>query len=341
MTVDISTGEEDAGQRLDRWYRRRIGPVSQAHLERLCRQGQIRVDGRRVRCATRLLSGQAVRLPPNHSPLPGPDASGTLSAAHNQAGSVLANPLYEDDHFLAINKPAGLATQGGTGQHRHLDQILAGPDADGGRFRLIHRLDKATSGILLLGKTLPAVRAMGAMFQDRSVRKDYLAVTIRPPEPEDGVITICLQTAGRHHGVRWKRADTLAPQSGEKTAVTAYRTLRTSESGPALLALTPQTGRKHQLRAHLAAIGCPILGDRRYGITRDQRKAMPWHTALDDALHLHASSLEFMHPLTRRHIHINAPLSAHIRRACVHFGWPETYGSRDRVAGLSDGDAAG
>jgi len=340
MLSSIAITNDDDGRRFDRWYRSRIGRISQSRLERCCRQGRIRVDGRRIKCATRLEAGQRVRLPPECQPHDSKQAPDSTAAPLRTLAGLLTNPLFEDDHLLAINKPTGLAAQGGTGQSIHLDQLLAQTGtADRDPLRLIHRLDKDTSGVLLLGKTLPVVQAMGEMLRSRSIRKDYLAVTIQPPQPRMGSIAIRLKTQDRGHGVTWSHADNPVPRVGEKTALTRYRVLQTAATGPALVALAPETGRKHQLRAHLAAIHCPIIGDARYGIASELQEAMPWHAALDPALHLHALGLAFAHPITQRHLVIKAPLPAHMTKACQAFGWPEISGG-DRVVLFPDSGAA-
>ncbi len=322
MTAETRIAREDAGQRFDRWYRRRIGPISQSRLERFCRLGRVRIDGKRIKCATRIAAGQSVHLPPECRTRDNRPAPALPPAARHALDGLLDAPLFEDDHLLAINKPAGLATQGGPGQHVHLDLVLAQTGRAGrDPLRLVHRLDKDTSGVLLLGKTLPAVQAMGALLRGRDVRKDYVAVTIRPPQPRTGSIAIPLRIHDRSHRVTWRHETDPAPRPGEKAALTHYRVLATAGSGPALVVLCPVTGRKHQLRAHLAAIDCPIIGDGRYGIPARHHKDMPWSTTGDPTLHLHALSLGFAHPITHESLVIEAPPPAHMQTTCQILGW--------------------
>jgi len=209
--------------------------------------------------------------------------------------------IFEDDHILALNKPSGLSSQGGRGQVNTLDEMLAAfARSNGNRPRLIHRLDRDTSGVILTAKTKPAAGFLGKAMMGRRVRKTYLAIVATPPSPATGLIETPLRRdeQGREAYMR-----VCAPDHPDAEAARSrYRTLAATE-GAALLELRPETGRMHQLRVHLASIGSPIAGDARYG------GSLRLGNAAVSRLMLHAAALEFPHPAggTKR---IEAPIPA-------------------------------
>ena len=324
MVTEIAVVEMDAGLRLDRWIRLQVGPITQSRLERMCRRGQLRVDGHRVRCSTRLAAGQVVRMPRVKED----DRSGRPSAEKQQVDQERLDDLrssfvYEDETIVAINKQPGLATQGGTGQRVHLDLLLDNLDMSGDqKLRLVHRLDKETSGVLILAKSAAAARAMTGIFRDRQVTKRYFAVTIGCPDPASGLISYKLgKESGGRHGVTWYREGDQEVSLGAMNARTSYHVLETAAGGTSLVILEPGTGRKHQLRAHMAAIDCPIVGDDRYGPPAGKRKSIAGFGVMDWRLHLHARCLEFIHPFEERPVSIRAAFPDHMMRTFEHFGW--------------------
>ncbi len=282
----LTVADSDAGMRLDRWFRQRFPHVTHGHLSKLLRTGQIRLDGRRCGTGARLQAGQTVRLPP----LPAaPVATEQVrrSPDSRDLEDIAARVIHMDDWIIAIDKPAGLAVQGGSGLSRHLDALL-----DGLRFgaaerpRLVHRLDRQTSGILLLARHAPAARALQACFRDGKVEKTYWALVVGVPDlPRDGRLVMPLVKKGKPGRERVEVAE-----EGGRRAVTCARIVASAGRVVAWLELRPLTGRTHQLRVHCAAIGHPILGDGKYG------SRTPGRISPSRRLHLHAQSLCLPHP---------------------------------------------
>jgi 23S rRNA pseudouridine955/2504/2580 synthase len=288
MSVDrrIVTAEE-AEIRLDRWFRRHFPGLTQGAIERLCRTGQVRVDGRRAVAATRLAVGQAVRIPPLPTGLPVARPLTPLPPNPEEARALADRILYRDASVLVLDKPAGLPVQGGPGITRHLDGMLeALRDGAVERPRLVHRLDRDTAGVLVLALSAASAARLAASFRGREVRKTYWAIVVGRPLPPAGRIDVPLI---RTQGARFGR--TAAAEDGTgAAAVTTYRTLDWAGRRFAWLELMPRTGRTHQLRVHCAALGTPILGDATYGGARASPAGFP------ATLHLFARALSFSHP---------------------------------------------
>jgi len=327
----VAVGAEEADQRLDRWLRRLHPQVNQARIERMCRRGEIRVDGGRVKPATRLAAGQVVRLPPiGDEPAPPPAAGAAVSDA--DAAMIRAAVLYRDDDVIALNKPPGLAVQGGTGTRRHVDGL-----AEALRFgatekpRLVHRLDRDTSGVLLLARSPRAAAALARDFQARTTRKLYWAVVAGSPSPRAGTIRTGLVKAPGHGAAGEAEKmlvvdpDRVAATDGAKRAVTDYAVIDAAATRAAWVALEPVTGRTHQLRAHMAAIGHPIVGDGKYGGSGQENRGDGWGAQLGGGvsrkLHLHARSIALPHPVTGKPLLVTAPLPEHMARTWALFGW--------------------
>ncbi len=298
--VDVDASGE--GVRLDRWLKARYPGVNFAVLQRLIRTGQVRIDGHRSPASTRLCLGQKVRIPPVGLQEKRPR---TESVSIEDAAMLTSRVLYRDEELLAIDKPAGLAVQGGTGIRRHLDMMLNGlrfgaPE----RPRLVHRLDKDTTGVLLLARSLAAARHCAKAFRDNTVDKTYWALVRGRPNPATGAIDFPLVKTGAG-GDRRARA----VRKGQ-SANTSYRT-RKSGKGASWVEFHPGTGRMHQIRAHAAAIGCPILGDSRYGLRKDANTPLQ--------LHARDLALPGLDGLTVR---INAPLPAAMKSRFTDLGIP-------------------
>ncbi len=325
---EVKPGEGD--QRLDRWFRRQFPHVSQGRIEKMCRKGEIRVDGGRVKPATRLEDGQMVRIPP----LPDQAAPAPKRAEVSDADAemIQAAVIYRDDHLIALSKPPGLPTQGGSKQTRHVDGL-----AEALRFgldekpRLVHRLDKDTSGVLLLARSRASATALTKAFQSRDTRKIYWAAVAGQPQPSMGTIRFGLVKAPGHgKGGEGEKMLCLHPDAvdrtpGAKRATTDYVVLSHLASRAAWVALVPITGRTHQLRAHMAEIGHPIIGDGKYGGSGQENLGDGWGAQLGGEisrkLHLHARSLSLTHPVTGARLTLTAPLPPHMARTWEAFEW--------------------
>ena len=310
--------------RLDRWFKLHYPGVTHAHLSKLLRTGQVRVDGARAKTGTRLAAHQEVRVPPlkiEARPAEAPRKAEPLSAAERKFFKSLV--LYEDKDLFVLNKPSGLAVQGGTRTVRHVDRLLDGLGVEAKeRPRLVHRLDKDTSGVLVIARRRAVAASLGKLFATRSVRKIYWALVRGVPKPPQGkVATPLVKTAGPE-GDRVRAA---APGEQEKArhATTHYAVIDQAANRLSWLSLKPVTGRQHQLRAHMAMLGHPILGDEKYGGYAD----LP--AGVENRLHLHARRISFPHPRGGT-VDVTAPRPEHMRHSFALFGFdPEKY---DRAA---------
>ena len=335
MSVQFLTVTEDEGeQRLDKWLRRRFPHLTQGAVEKLCRTGQLRVDKGRVKASDRVAPGMVVRVPPLPAEGPPPEARPAgISAA--DAKMIQAAVLYKDDHLIVLNKPAGLPSQGGSGQgERHVDAL-----AEALKFgykdkpKLVHRLDKDTSGVLLLARTDRVARALSEALRHRAARKIYWAVVAGVPHPRQGSIKFALEKApGRGRGGEGEKMlcvhpAKMAEHPEAKRAHTDYFTLWFLGSRLSWMALEPVTGRTHQLRAHMAEIGHPILGDGKYGGSQAENLGDGWGAGtggeLSKKLHLHARSLTIEHPILKKQMTFTAPLPEHMARTWKLLDWKE------------------
>ncbi len=325
MTIETrAVTEDEADIRLDRWFRRHFPGIPQGVIEKLCRTGQLRVDGHRAEAATRLAPGQTVRIPP----LPAPAAKPAVAPAAPPNPRLLreleAMVLWRDPQLIVLNKPSGLATQGGPGITRHLDGMLEAWREDGQRPRLVHRLDRDTSGVIVLARTPGVAAKLAASFRGRDMEKIYWAVVAGRPVPVEGRIDLPL---ARAEDFRTGRVEVAGPDAEDPArAVTEYRTLDHAGRKLAWLELRPLTGRTHQLRVHCAAIGAPILGDEAYGTRRgpaDPDRAGE-NTALveglEHRLHLHARRLVLPHP-SGGALAVEAPLPPHMQASFRTLGF--------------------
>jgi 23S rRNA pseudouridine955/2504/2580 synthase len=309
-TLHVAAGED--GSRLDRWFKRRWPHLSFIQLQKLTRTGQIRVDGGRVKPDTRLSAGSQVRVPPL------PDASAVqaerdgLSA--RDAAYARSLVLYEDEDVLALNKPSGLAVQGGTKTSKHIDRLLSAWGEGPERPRLVHRLDRDTSGVLILGKTPAAAARLAGAFAKRRAQKTYWALVSGAPKPPEGVIELHLAKKGIGDREMVVPADPKDPAADP--AETEYVTLARASQRVTWMALRPHTGRTHQLRAHMKAIGHPILGDPKYG------DAPSAELSADLKLQLHARRVSLPHP-SGGMIIVEAPISPEMKAGFARFGFDE------------------
>jgi 23S rRNA pseudouridine955/2504/2580 synthase len=303
---------DEDGMRLDRWFKSYYAELPHSRLEKLLRTGQVRVDGGRVKASTRLAAGQMVRVPPLPAVAPEPVKKALSKADRHFLASIT---LYEDDDLMVLNKPPGIAVQGGTKTTHHLDRLLESlGDDPKTRPRLVHRLDRDTSGVLVVAKRREVAAKLGRAFQTRSVRKIYWALVKGVPRPPQGKIDAALVKASGAEGDRVRKARP-GEQEVAQSAVTYYAVVDRAGQKVAWLSLKPVTGRQHQLRAHMAILGYPILGDEKYQGERDLPEG------LDNRLHLHARRISFPHPSGESVVDVTAPLPEHMARAFAAFGF--------------------
>ncbi|MFV0492371.1 MAG: RluA family pseudouridine synthase [Pseudorhodobacter sp.] len=333
--VEILTVTEDEGeQRLDRWLKRRFPQLTQGMVEKFCRKGQVRVDGGRVKAADRIIPGMQIRVPP----IPAVAASTRMQAEGIPAADarmIQAAVLFRDDHLIILNKPPGLPSQGGSGQgQRHVDglsEALKFGYKD--RPKLVHRLDKDTSGVLMLARTDRVARRLSEALRHHDTRKIYWAAVAGVPSPKQGSIKYALMKApGRGRGGEGEKMICVHPAKvanypGAKRAQTDFFTLWFLGTRLSWMALEPITGRTHQLRAHMAELGHPILGDGKYGGSAAENRGDGWGASIggeiSKKLHLHARSLTIEHPVTKALMTFIAPLPPHMARTWKTFDWGE------------------
>lgn len=313
----VTVSQDDADARLDRWFKRHYPGLSHIQLQKLLRTGQVRVDGKRAEANTRLSPGQQVRVPPLPD-APPPDAMAKPARARpayteQEAEALRRRVLYRDADVIVLDKPAGLATQGGTNQPKNLDAMLDALTFDAAqRPKLVHRLDKDTSGCLVLARSAGAAARLTAAFRSRDARKIYWACTVGVPNPHQGRIDL---PVAKEAGTKGER---MAVDEGEGVhAITYYTVVEHAHRQAAFVALWPRTGRTHQLRVHMAAIGTPILGDGKYA---GQGAFLEGGVEVPRQLHLHARRIVMPHP-NGGTIDVTAPLPAHMKPAWEYFGF--------------------
>jgi 23S rRNA pseudouridine955/2504/2580 synthase len=305
QTVTV-TGDE-TGMRLDRFFEARFPGLSFSHIQRIIRKGEVRVNGKRAQPKDRLQPGQAVRIPPLKLDAPKPGANATQD--QKDRAFLKSITLHEDDDVLVLNKPMGLAVQGGSGTFKHIDGMLGAlRDRSGQRPRLVHRLDKDTAGCLLVAKTRFAASALAKNFRSRTARKIYWALVVNTPKPKQGRISTYLAKEERDEDSVMRIAK--HGEEGASHAVTYYAMVETAGQKLTWLSLKPVTGRTHQLRAHMDHIGHPIVGDPKY--FNKENWELPG--GLQDKLHLLARRIAIPHPRGGM-IDVTAPLPPHMQQS--------------------------
>jgi len=314
---------DDDGVRLDRWFKRHLPQIGFATISRWARTGQIRVDGKRADPADRLVTGQVLRVPPGGAePERGPKPRRELSEEEIALADAMV--LTQDRAAIVLNKPPGLATQGGSGTRQHVDGLLDAFAPDGPRPRLVHRLDKDTSGVLLVARTPGSAAFFSKRFSGRSAKKTYWALIVGAPSIEQGEIDLPIAKQPGTGGEKMH----VSHEAGQP-AKTRYRVLDRAGNRAAWVELQPLTGRTHQLRVHMAAIGHPIVGDGKYGGPDAFLTG-----SISRKMHLHARRLVIDHP-DGAPLDVTAPLPEHFAASMAQLGFDEADGEP-----LTEGPAA-
>lgn len=278
MTISfIEVSAIDDGQRLDRWFKKNVPGVPYSLLQKLIRKGAIKIDGKRAKADQKLAKGQKVRIPKVEVHIPEIQQKPIISEADAKK-NLLDNVIYKDKNIIAINKPPGLPAQGGSGVRLNVDDML-----DYLKFekkekpKLVHRIDKDTSGVMLIARSTETARILGRAFEGRSVKKTYWTVVVGKLKEKQGKINLPLSVSedGREE-------KTVVDEKNGKRAITYYKVLEEAGGKLSFVAVMPETGRKHQIRVHLAALGNPILGDGKYG------GKQAFIDGLSNKMHLHA-----------------------------------------------------
>jgi 23S rRNA pseudouridine955/2504/2580 synthase len=308
----FTVSDDDDGIRLDRWFKRHMPDVSFNIVSRWARTGQLRVNGERAVPGDRIEAGQEIRFPPvDAAPARAPRAQPRRELlTEDEAQFVREMVIYEDPAAFVLNKPPGLATQGGTKTTQHLDRLLDGLADERGRPKLVHRLDKDTSGALLVARTARSAGHFAKAFSSRTARKVYWALVVGVPSPDEGLIDAPLAKQPGTGGEKMH----ISEEHG-LPAKTRWRTVDHAGNRAAWVELQPLTGRTHQLRAHMAALGHPIVGDAKYGGPEAFLTG-----GISRKLHLHARRIKIDAP-DGRAIDVTADLPPHISESLATLGF--------------------
>jgi 23S rRNA pseudouridine955/2504/2580 synthase len=312
-------GRDDDGIRLDRWFKRHLPQIGFATISRWARTGQIRVDGKRAAPEDRVAKGQTLRVPPGDSIVgigggKGVRARKPLTEAQLELADSIV--LHRDPSAIVINKPPGLATQGGSGTFEHVDGLLDAYAPNGPRPRLVHRLDKDTSGVLLVAATPGSAAFFSKRFSGRTAKKVYWALVVGVPSIDEGLIDLPL---AKQPGSGGEKMMVDQSEHGQPSR-SRYRVIDRAGNRCCWVELQPLTGRTHQLRVHMAAIGHPIVGDGKYGGPDAFLSG-----SISRKLHLHARRLIIDHP-DGTPLDVEAPLPDHMAASLVQLGFEESEG---------------
>ncbi len=319
MSENLKVGVDDGEVRLDRFLRRKFPKLTQVRIEKLLRTGQIRVDGARAKSSDRVGPGQEVRLPPPNILFSAPPPKTEAKVVRGVADEVRKLILFEDHDVLVLNKPFGVPTQGGSGiGDRNMDDMAAALGNEGGsRPKLVHRLDRDTTGVLVFGKTPVGTAALAESFRDRDTKKVYWAIVLGVPRPPSGQVRSWMRKElGPGQSDREMMRPAIQKDEGAVHAITDYLVLQNAGQQAAWMALRPVTGRTHQLRFHMQELGCSIAGDPKYKCDR------PTPGGLGGKLLLHARAIELPHP-KKGMLRVIAPIPPHMQKAFELLGFDE------------------
>ena len=310
--IEVSDGED--GSRLDKWLKKHVPSMPNSLMYKLFRKRAFKVDGKRAKADYKLIAGQSVRIPPMEEREIN-ERKKEYRVSDYDRKMIRSSILFEDEHIIAINKPAGLAVQGGTNTKRHLDGIvtaLVGKNETPPK--IVHRLDKDTSGVMLLAKTDKAARELGFMFKGKDIRKCYWALTVPAPDMDNGTIRGAIRKAGGEG----KEKMIIDEEKGKKST-TEFVIIDRAHNKAAFVAFWPRTGRTHQIRVHAAqALGTPILGDGKYG---GKGAFLEGDLEIPKKVHLHARNISLNHPLKNGRIDVTAPLPDDMIRSWKELGF--------------------
>ncbi|MCD8497982.1 MAG: RluA family pseudouridine synthase [Alphaproteobacteria bacterium] len=317
----LVVADDDDGQRLDRWIKRHVPDLPYVLAQKLLRKGAIKVDGKKAKTDQRLSGGQSVRIPPFETAGPQKEKR-ARPLSDKDAAYIRSLVIFDDGDVIAINKPGDLAVQGGTGTERHVDGMLdALVNEAGVRPRLVHRLDKDTSGVLLLARSAACAKALGAAFKGRDIKKIYWALIAPVPDIHDGTIRAPLaKSTGNYEKMQ-------VDEEEGKPAVTEYKIIENAGNKAAFAAFWPRTGRTHQIRIHAALLGSPVVGDGKYALKDEDGNRLDaaltqGMEGVSKALHLHAARIVLDHPLRKGvTLDISAPLPPALARSWKALGF--------------------
>lgn len=295
---------EDDGMRLNRWFMKYYPNLTLGRLQKLLRTKQVKVDGKRAETSLKLAAGSEVRVPPmDEQPETGANRS---EISRRDAEFILSLVIYKDDNIIVLNKPSGLAVQGGTNTSRHVDGMLEALRFElNEKPKLVHRIDKDTSGVLVLARNRTWADRLTKAFREHTLPKTYLALVNSCPKNPAGEIKAPLEKCGEK---------SLVSPDG-KPAATVYKTLDEVGSKFALVEASPLTGRTHQIRAHMEYIGCPIVGDDKYFGGEKRQK----YASIPDKLYLHAYKIDLSALYNKKTV-IKAALPEHFKKALAALG---------------------
>lgn len=316
--VNVTILEKDDGLRLDRWFKENYPHITFGQLQKLMRTGQVRLDGKRVKTNARIEEGQVVRVPPIGQDVKAAPPRRVKKANKADLETLRSMIIHEDDALMVLNKPSGLAVQGGTKTKKHIDGMLEAFGEGEDRPKLVHRLDRDTSGLLLIAKTRQAASKLGAVFRTRSARKIYWALTYGVPRPQQGEISCFIAKSDAPSPGNVGEIVQVVKQGapGAQHSHSYYSVVEQAGQRLAWVSLKPVTGRTHQLRVHMSELGTPIIGDPKYFNIENPQSL----EGLTDRLHLHARRLVIPHPKGGT-LDISAPLPAHMQKSWEALGF--------------------
>ena len=325
--IHLEVDSENDDRRFDRWIKANLESIPQSRIEFLCRKGRLKVNNQKVKASRRIYTGDIISFSKSLIEKTSKDISARSDdLTENEIEMIRNSIIFEDDYLLAINKPSGVASQGGTGQSIHVDRLMSYFSSKiNGKPKLVHRLDKETSGVLVLAKTSKLATILTNYFKEGNVKKLYWALVAGKPPANTGTIDFPLiKLKSKFGGKSFERIKCVTKSDGEliknaKNAQSQYYLIESLAKRISWLVLSPITGRTHQLRVHLSEINCPVIGDKKYGKITQENKGDGWGALLGDQienkLHLHARSIMFKHPINNEEIIIEANLPDHMEKS--------------------------